>query len=190
MPIATQYLPCSTLFSLGLKQNGLCLDDMELYNRPSLRNSCFLPHGNKFQRLTVPTRKSKDKTITSIEISYDENWMQKHLRTIQTLYGKAPFTQYVIADLNDIYNQQWTLLWDLNQAIMTYIMQLCQLEFPIYTLSDTKSEQLRTFKDMFTETISEEQHGQEQSEGTPCASFLFWICRYGPAAGLRLKDKQ
>ena len=65
--------------------------------------------------------------VHTIEIDYSQKWVNLHLRSLQTNYGKAPYFTYYFDDIADIYQIKPALLADLNIAILTLCRRILQL---------------------------------------------------------------
>lgn len=74
--------------------------------------------------LTVPVKKMPLITlIKDIEISYDQNWQDKYLKSLQVYYAKAPyFTEYYPA-IEQIINKHHAHLADLNIELLIFLLQ-------------------------------------------------------------------
>ena len=93
------YLPWLGYFNL-INQSDIFVvyDTVQLSKRSwQVRNKIKTTQGEIF--LNVPIKKTTNRDnllINNAEISYDTNWVNKHLTTIQHAYSKAPY-------FNDIY---------------------------------------------------------------------------------------
>ena len=74
--------------------------------------------------LTVPV-KTKGKfhqSIMETEIDNSTPWTRKHLKSIERNYQNAPYFHKYFEFLQEIYQKQWLLLPELNEAIIRYII--------------------------------------------------------------------
>jgi hypothetical protein len=67
--------------------------------------------------LTIPVIKSSGPIIKDIEIDYKQNWVEKHLKTIEQFYKKSPNYSDVIAIIESELNKNHQYLSDLNIAL-------------------------------------------------------------------------
>jgi hypothetical protein len=74
--------------------------------------------------LTVPLQKGKhqQQSIQEVLIAYDEPWLDNHIRSIQTAYGKTAFAEEVLQGVFDILLLQHQKLWDLNMQMLDYLL--------------------------------------------------------------------
>jgi hypothetical protein len=79
--------------------------------------------------LTVPVKDGNShKPIKEIEIDYSSSWVQVHLRTIESAYGKSPYFDYFFDPLKVIYDKKSKYLIDLNLNLLTFCLKLLKSE--------------------------------------------------------------
>jgi hypothetical protein len=107
------------------QETTVYLDAAEHYQKGGLRNKCFIAGPNGVQRLSIPLLKGKHQQtpIREVKISYDEPWQRQHWRSIQAAYGNAPYFEHYSADIERLFDQKWTFLFDLNWEIMSLILK-------------------------------------------------------------------
>jgi hypothetical protein len=72
------------------------------------------------EQLTVPlTGKHGKVFITDIRIDYTQKWLTNHWRTIQSAYGKAPFFEHYVDDLEKVLFKKYEFLYDLNIQLLS-----------------------------------------------------------------------
>lgn len=67
-------------------------DDVQ-YTKRDWRNRNHVAGDGQATRLTIPvkTKGRREQLICSVEIDYSQPWERKHLETLRSLYGRAPF---------------------------------------------------------------------------------------------------
>lgn len=89
--------------------------------------------------LTVPVKKASLSTsIKDIEISYNENWQKKYLKSLQIHYGKTPFFKTYYPKIEEIVLKNHTHLADLNIELLEWILK----EFGVENKKIVKSSSL------------------------------------------------
>ena len=63
--------------------------------------------------------------------------MNRHMRAIQSAYGKAPFFEYYADEIMEIYQGQTQKLFDLNMAFLTKCLELLELDIEVQLLDKT-----------------------------------------------------
>jgi len=140
--IELHYLPCIQYFSYLYTHRKVVIDLSDIYIKQSYRNRCRINGANNVEDLIVPVRKaSSGKTpMSEIEIDYDQKWLNRHLRSIQSAYGKAPFFEYYKDEIFDIYNKKPILLSLLNRDLLTKCLEILDLDIEILFASDLGEE--------------------------------------------------
>lgn len=108
-------------------------DDVQLAKRSwQIRNRIKTAQGELF--LTVPVKKTKNRDellICETEISYDENWQSKHLKTIESAYGKSSFFSETFQFLTELYSAKDKFLGDLNSRFIVSVSEKIGIESAI-----------------------------------------------------------
>jgi hypothetical protein len=119
-----QYMPSAEFFSHWLHHGQLTIEACEHYQKRTWRNRTAILGKEHPLFLTVPLKKGKHQgmDIQKVEISYDEPWQKQHLESIKTAYGKTPFLEEILPDLERLYHQQHMTLWSLNMDALALIL--------------------------------------------------------------------
>lgn len=80
--------------------------------------------------LTIPVWKKGLglQTINQVNICYEGRWPRKHLASLTTAYGNAPYLEEHVAFLEKMFSPDFTKLADLNVAIIRYLMACFRLD--------------------------------------------------------------
>lgn len=133
-----QYAPPVAFFASGIATNGILLEAHEHYQKRSWRNKTAIQHVDGITTLTIPLRKGKHESlpIREVEISFEENWQEQHLRSFKTIYGKSAFFEEVTDMLTQHFLKGHSHLWNFNYDLLQDILDLCRLNISI-TLTDS-----------------------------------------------------
>ena len=100
-------------------------DDVQLTKRSwQVRNRIKTSNGELL--LTIPVKKTKSRdeiTIHKAEINYNENWENKHLKSLKNAYLKAPYFDEIFPKFEEIYKIQNQYLGEFNILLITFIAQ-------------------------------------------------------------------
>lgn len=130
--IDLQYLPCLAYFSVLQKYGTILLERHEHYVKQSYRNRCYVNTVHGTEALIIPLTGKHGKTlITEVRPDYSQKWLNKHWRTIQSAYGKAPFFEFYADDLHAVMYQRFEFLYDLNRALLTMCLRWLALDLDI-----------------------------------------------------------
>jgi hypothetical protein len=131
--IELHYLPCIQYFTYLHAHRNVIIDLAHPYTKQTYRNRCRINGANNIEDLIIPIRKGSSGKIPfgKIEIDYEQKWLNRHRRAIQSAYGKAPFYEYYQDELFEVYEQKPTLLSHLNQALLTKCLEIIDLNIEI-----------------------------------------------------------
>lgn len=115
----SNYLPWKGYFDLIHDADlFIFLDDVQ-YTKNSWRNRNVIKGANGPQWLTIPVGGATDRTIEEVPLPRG-NWRQKHWRSLEQCYGKAPFFSLYEPFFRGIYEgeDRWTSLSELNRQLI------------------------------------------------------------------------
>lgn len=97
-------------------------DDVQFVRRSwQRRNKIKVPNGD-FTWLTVPVEKDFEQQINEVQLK-ESDWQDTHWQSIHHSYANSPYFETYADELEDIYDQEWTKLRELNTNI---IETLCE----------------------------------------------------------------
>lgn len=125
MYLPTSYFPSIEYCFQLLKNEKVRLVTHEVFPRQTLRNRCIIVNANGLQNLSIPVgRESGHATLTSdIQISYAEDWIKNHLRSIESAYRRTPYYEYYIDAITNILEKKHLLLAELNFELLNYLIE-------------------------------------------------------------------
>lgn len=136
-------IPIAYFGSIGYYQKyvdatSVCLEVNEHYTKQTLRNRMYILGPNGIQQLSIPVKKiNGSKTaVKDIQISYQEDWVKLHLKSLEAAYASSPFFDYYLLDLNAIYSKKYLSLVEFNLAINQFICEALSLTMN-FSLSET-----------------------------------------------------
>jgi len=132
------YLPWIPFFK-RIQQSDIFvyLDDVEFSkNNFHNRNRIRTPNGEVLLTVPVFLKGHSHDFISDIKINNEQNWKNKHWKTIEQNYKKAPFFKDLHNSLNQIYLKDWENLSDLNIALIEKFKSFFNLSIKTYKSSD------------------------------------------------------
>jgi len=133
------YLPNIHYFSVISRNKSIILDNREIYQKGSFRNSSILLGPNGPQKIIVPVKKHKLKAYKELEIAYDMPWHLQHVKSIQTAYSNAPFYEYYADGILEILKEKEKSLWELNTQLLMRCLKWLHLEPDIQMLTQVEN---------------------------------------------------
>ncbi len=103
------------------------------YTKLSYRNRYYLCGVQGKMIMTIPVKGGRNQhtPMQNVLIDNTENWQKKHLKTIETLYRRSPFYEYIIPTLLPLYENKYEKLHQWNFDGLTAINKLLQLPINI-----------------------------------------------------------
>jgi hypothetical protein len=88
--------------------------------------------------ITIPVHKKGLglQQINQVRICYDGNWRRKHLASLKTAYGNAPYLPQHLGVVEDMFSARFEKLVELNLMIIEYLKKHLGIDTPITLQSD------------------------------------------------------
>ena len=135
-----QYLPWLGYFDKIAKSNiFVFLDDVQ-YKKNEWQNRNKIKTAQGWQWLTVPVSYKFGQCISKVLISNAVNWRKKHLTALTTNYNKARYFDECGDFFQDLYNQDWEYLAELNIYIIKYLVKILDIKTNLVRASEFKLE--------------------------------------------------
>ena len=83
---------------------------------------------NGYIWLTVPIKHNYGQNINEVVIDNNKNWKKKHWLSIYQSYSKAPFFKKYADFFEDVYENEWEKLSDLNIYLIKNISEFLQIK--------------------------------------------------------------
>ena len=97
------------------KQDEDCLLEVhENWVKQSFRSRFEIAGPNGKQSLSIPTIKKSRMRLKDVKISYAEDWVKNHIRSVKTAYNSSPFYAYYAHEFDNLLHTKPTFLLDLN----------------------------------------------------------------------------
>lgn len=194
--LPTAFFGNTQYYSILLNSPEVIIEHFDYFEKQHIRNNCDILTANGILKLSVPLVNRQNKSITNeIEISYAENWIAKHCRSIESAYNNSPYFEFYWDDYLKILNTKHNLLIDLNTAILkTSLKHLKSKKEICYSNSyvdvDETFLDLRLKKSFATESTSLKPYQQVFTEKfgfSKNLSILDLVFNCGPESAAKLK---
>jgi hypothetical protein len=118
-------------FALIHSEAKLIIDHYGFFYKQTFRNRANVLSPNGVVPLIVPVLGGRKygTPLKDIKIDYKENWVQKHLRALETYYYSSPFFEVLYDDIKHLYLGGYEFLWQLNKAFTDYFIELLDLKY-------------------------------------------------------------
>ena len=126
--VELQYFPSINYFK-SINKNDILINLDSLYTRKSYRNRTIINGNNGLFNLIVPTIKNKiSKKYVDIKIDHSQNWINQHLQSMQSSYGKTPYFLFYKDLITQVLKLRHIFLFDLNYDLLTLFFKLLNFE--------------------------------------------------------------
>ena len=143
--LSTAYFPPIIWVAFAVQSKELRLESKENFQKQSYRSRTEIAGPNGKQTLSVPVDRSV-KSILATPISYQEDWVSNHLKSIETAYANSPFFEVLFPDIEMLLKKKYSSLWSLNLATIQLFFHWLELTNEIDFTSSY--EESTNFNDM------------------------------------------
>ncbi len=128
--IDSQYFPSIEYTRILFAYSHIKIDIYEKHQKGIFRNRCRVAGSNGVIDLSVPLLKGRDQKacFRDLQISYHQNWILQHWRTVTSCYSKAPFFEYYAPGIQAILEKRFAFLWELNWHTLQWLQKATGLE--------------------------------------------------------------
>ncbi|MDK2772955.1 MAG: WbqC family protein [Flavobacterium sp.] len=149
-------------------------DDVNFINKGWINRNSILSNGDRLL-ITLPLDKSsQNKLINEIEIAKDEKWKLKTLKSIQSLYSKAPFFKEIFPVIESLIASEQLNLATFNFHLLKTISNFLAIETEFVLSSQTYQNQNLKAQDRILDICKVES----------CSRYI------NPIGGVALYDKE
>lgn len=131
------YIPWSGFFAKIKKADCFVILDTVQFSKHGVinRNKIRTKEGSIY--LTIPIGKAHHGArICDIKLSEENKWQKRHWKTIQVNYNNSDFFDYYKDFFKQIYRNEYEYLWQINEEIITYIINCLGIKVEIVKASE------------------------------------------------------
>lgn len=146
----SQYFGSVNYYNNLFFHTNTIIEVFDNYQKMSFRNRCTLAGSNGLIDLSIPIvgGRNKRQLMGEVKIDYSQPWQQQHIKTIKSCYGKSPFFEYFISDIEKMLKCQYNSLVDLNNEILNWTKKILKLNNVIsFSASYLANEELIDIED-------------------------------------------
>lgn len=128
--IHPNYFPNIHQFIQIIKANNILFEVSDNYQKQTFRNRTYIYGANGKLGLFIPVIHShKNRELfKDVKISYESNWMDLHLKSLQSAYRSSPYFEYFEDDFIKLYSEKEKFLADFNIKCIKLISNLLDLD--------------------------------------------------------------
>lgn len=123
------YLPPISWFATFLAlENEIVIEQFENFPKQTYRNRTNIYGANGKLSLIIPINHTGKRVMKELEISYAENWMKQHWKSIKVAYQSSPYFEYYEDQLIQLYQKEEKYLLDFNLKSISIIQNMLKTE--------------------------------------------------------------
>ncbi len=112
-----------------IQSEQVLIEQKEHFIKQTFRNRCIINTANGPLILTIPTIQTHTKQIIQhTQISYAENWQQKHWRAIEFAYRNTPYFQYFEYELKACIEYKTECLLEYNLQLLNKVLSILRIK--------------------------------------------------------------
>ncbi len=139
----TNHLPYGGYFAkMNSVDTFILVDDTQYVKKEFHNRNRVLLLTGKANWLSIPVNTAGKfyQKINEVEIDNRSKWSAKHLKTIELNYRNCLYFKEIFPELEQIYNQQWSLLADFNIEIIEFCKLYLGIQTPLMRSSKLGSK--------------------------------------------------
>ena len=147
--IHPNYFPNIYQFIQIIKAKNILFEVSDNYQKQTFRNRTYIYGANGKLGLFIPvihTHKNRE-LFKDVKISYESNWMDLHLKSLQSAYRSSPYFEYFEDDFIKLYSKKEKFLVDFNIKCIKLISNLLDLDLD-YKISSEYVEKTNDIIDL------------------------------------------
>ena len=147
--IHPNYFPNIHQFTQIIKADNILFEASDNYQKQTFRNRTYIYGANGKLGLFVPvihTHNNRE-LFKDVKISYDSNWMDLHLKSLQSAYRSSPYFEYFEDNFIKLYSEKEKFLVDFNIKCIQLISNLLDLNLN-YKISNEYVEKTNDIIDL------------------------------------------
>lgn len=123
------YLPPISWFSVFLDpENTVVFEQYESFPKQTFRNRTNIYGANGKLSLIIPINHTGKRIMKDIEISYRENWLALHWKSIKTAYQSSPYFEFYEDKFKELYEVKEKYLLDFNIKSIETVQKILKTE--------------------------------------------------------------
>jgi hypothetical protein len=117
-PLTLPSVYCGNIFFWAhvLRHDSVVFDEGEFFVKQTYRNRMDIATESGISPLIIPLKKGKNskQPMREVQISYAENWIGLHQKTIRSAYGNAAYFEHYAPELDFLFSfrDAWLIDWN------------------------------------------------------------------------------
>ncbi|KJZ15966.1 hypothetical protein TW85_03540 [Marinomonas sp. S3726] len=135
----SQYLPWPAFFKKIAQSDVFVVMDNVQYQKNGVQNRNKVRNKAGDFWLTIPVSGNIDDMIKDKKTA-DEKWKKKHFQSLSQAYGKAPYWDDYCDFFKELYQSDFSLLHEINNAFMVYVLEQLDISTKVILMSELECQ--------------------------------------------------
>ena len=146
--IHPHYLPNISHFFLLVNSKKIVFEINDNFLKQTYRNRTYIYGANGKLLLSVPVIHSQKnrKIFKDVKISYDQDWLSQHWKSLEISYRSSPFFEFFEDKLICLYNKKEKYLVDFNLKSINILFEMLQIDLE-YDFTNSYEENYSSISD-------------------------------------------
>lgn len=138
-----QYFGNINYFNILLKNDNINFNTNQSYEKGWFANKTMITGANGPILLSTPLLggRNQKSLYKDVKIAYDQPWRQQHKKAILSCYGNAPFFDYYYYFIENLFQQKFEYLADLNIHIFESLIKQLKVKINFSITEDFSTTQ-------------------------------------------------
>lgn len=129
------YFGCLSYYHELAQQEHIVFDTTAAFTKMSFKNRMVIASAQGPLQLSIPIVGGRDQKnpMNEIRIAYDSPWKAQHFKSIYSNYKRAPYFEYYVDSLSQLYKDEYVYLNEFLLATQTWTKQQLKAKWIIET---------------------------------------------------------
>jgi hypothetical protein len=140
------YFGCLSYYHVMAQHEHIVFDSSAAFSKMSFKNRMVIATAQGPLHLTIPIVGGRDQKtpMNEVRIAYDSPWKSQHFKAISVNYKRAPYFEYYVDSLKDLYDHEYTYLNDFLIATQHWTKQQLKAKWLIETFIEQTNINVET----------------------------------------------
>lgn len=137
-------------YTLVTQSQCVKIETTERFKKQTYRNRCYIRSSSGVFALVVPVHYHPGMQTKEVTIAQNQRWKKDHWGAIYSAYGKAPYFEYISAELHAILYRNQKFLIDLNEELISLAVKYLRLNVKVTCSEEDDQSEIAPYLNQIT----------------------------------------